>query len=156
MLRVYCDTGAYGSELMKYEYDGLISVHQFKYENANRHIRHAAVPSNPTWDEMKNYTWADLKKIEELRDLTWESVEHTSDKFNDIVALVGTKNLIDAKHLDSAVASGCTIFLTSDKKDIWSKREALKSLTGLLVLHVTTEWATFVHLVEKDDPNPAA
>ena len=76
----------------------LISVHQFKYENANRHIRHAAVPSNPTWDEMKNYTWADLKKFGELRNLTWESVEHTSDKLNDIMALVGTKNLIDAKH----------------------------------------------------------
>lgn len=72
MLKVYCDTGAYRVELTTLEREGKIRIFQFKYENKNKHIRHKAVPSNPTWDEL-NYTWS------ELDDLTWNDLGRKSD-----------------------------------------------------------------------------
>ena len=32
----------------------------------------------------------------------------------------------DAKHLDSAYRAGCSVFLTSDKDDLWSKRDRIR------------------------------
>ena len=149
MLRVYCDSGAYRQELRDYEREGLLTVHQFKYENRNRHIRHGAVPSRPTWKEM-NYTWDEMRKTEEFRSVTWDSLGEQSPKFLEIAAIVGPENVRDAKHLDSAYATGCTVFLTSDKADIWSKRGQLKEATGMIVMHVQVDWPAFLELVRSD------
>ena len=146
MLRVYCDTGAYRPELRAYEGAGLLTIFQFKYENKNRHIRHGAVPSRPTWKEM-NYTWDEMRKTQEFHSLTWDSLGHQSPKFAELAAIVGSQNIRDAKHLDSAYATGCTVFLTSDKADIWSKREQIRRSTGIAVMHVHIDWPEFVALL---------
>lgn len=60
-----------------------------------------------------------------------------SDLFEQIKEIVG-KNHVDAQHLDAAIKARCTVFLTSDKGDIWNRREKLYELTGLTVLHMPT------------------
>lgn len=147
MLRVYCDTGGFRKELVKFEHAGNIVLYQFKYENRNRHIKHAAVPSNPTWKQM-NYTWDEMRQTKEFEKVTFKSLGEQSVKFAEILAIVGKANEVDAKHLDSAYASSCAVFLTSDKGDIWSKRELILSATGIVVLHIQADWPAFLALVE--------
>lgn len=140
MLKVYCDTRAYRVELTTLELEGKVRLFQFKYENKNKHIRHQAVPSNPTWDEL-NYTWS------ELDDPTWNDLGRKSDKRQAIEALLGPNSIRDAKHLDSAYMEGCRVFLTSDKRDIVSHRSELASLLGIEVFHFHEDWPAFLELV---------
>lgn len=140
MLKVYCDTGAYRSELSELERNGAIRVYQFKYENKNRKIRHHALPSRPTWSETK-YAW------NELKDLTWNDMGKQSEHWRAIESLIGKGNAVDAKHLDSAYREGCQVFLTSDKGDISSHRRALEQLLGIKVLHYREDWNEFLSLL---------
>jgi hypothetical protein len=54
------------------------------------------------------------------------------------------------QHLDSAIKAGCDVFLTSDKTDIWSKRDAIQVLAGIRVLHMPSELATLRQLAGAD------
>lgn len=127
MIKIYCDTGGYRPELKRMQKNGLISIVQFHYENRNRNIRESAPPSDPSWDEV-NYSW------DELDDLTWDDIGKKSDKYGQIVQLIGRNNAKDIKHLDSAYRAGCEAFITSDKGDISSKKEKIYSLLGIHVL----------------------
>ena len=147
MLRIYCDTGAYRPELAAFEREGVISIQQFKYENRNRRIKRTALPSNPTWKEV-NYTWAEMKSDPNISKITWDSVGQTSDRYREILQVVGDQNVVDAKHLDSAFRAGCDVFLTNDKDDIWSRRKPLSSLTGMKVLHVIDDWRSLIALID--------
>jgi hypothetical protein len=144
MIRVYCDTGAYIKALGKLESDGVISVHQFKYENRSKRIRGIAIPSELKYDELTNYTY------DELTGLTYDELGGVNSKLKDILTIVGSNNRTDARHIDSAQMSGCKVFLTSDKGDIWTKRALLKPITGLSIFHVPTEWSQFLELVGSD------
>ncbi len=145
MLRVYCDTGGFRPELLELAREGKISIFQFKYENRNRHIEQAAVPSAPSWKQM-NYTWDEMRRTPGFESLTYDNVGSQSPKFPELLGIVGPGNRTDAQHLDSAYASQCSVFLTSDKDDIWSKRNEIRSATGLMVLHVRHDWAEFLAL----------
>lgn len=140
MLRVYCDTGAYRSELSELERSGAIQVYQFKYENKNRKIIHRASPSHPTWKETQ-YTW------NELAGLTWNDMGRQSERWPAILSLIGKNHTVDAKHLDSAYMERCQIFLTSDKGDIVTHRYPLEQLLGLKVLHYREDWNEFLSLL---------
>ena len=142
MILVYCDTGAYRPELGEYERRGLIRLHQFKYENRNRRIAATAPPTNPTWKQM-NYTWAELKADSLLNRLSWDDLAELSPRFREIIAVIGTNNLTDAQHIDSAFRAGCKIFLTSDKGDIHSRSKDILSITGMRVLHPIEDWDAF-------------
>lgn len=145
MLRVYCDTGGFRPELLDLERQGKICLFQFKYENRNRHIRQAAVPSAPSWKQM-NYTWDEMRRTPGFENLTYDNIGDQSPKFLEILNIVGAGNRVDAQHLDSAYATQCSVFLTSDKDDIWSKRKDIREVTGLLVLHVQHDWLEFLAL----------
>lgn len=140
MLKVYCDTGAYRPELAAFEQDGKVRVFQFKYENKNRRIRRKTKPSKPSYKEL-NYTY------EELSGLTYNDLGTTSDKWKAIEILLGPNNRRDAKHLDSAYLEGCTIFLTSDKADIVSRRGDIGPLLGITVLHFLDDWDRLLALI---------
>ena len=144
MIRVYCDTGGYVKALSELESEGLIKLHQFKYENRSRQIRNIAIPSDLKYDELKNYTY------DELTGLTYDELGGVNSKLARIMEIVGANNRTDAQHIDSAQMSGCSVFLTSDKGDIWSKRDALAAITGLAIFHVTAEWEQFLGLVRND------
>ena len=72
----------------------------------------------------------------------------SSDKCGDIAEVVGSRNEIDIKHLDSAHLAGCKVFLTSDKGDLVSKREPLELLLGIKVLHFVDDWNEFIEIVQ--------
>ena len=145
MIRVYCDTGAYVRPLSDFEADGLISLHRFKYENRSKRIRSVAIPSDLKYDELTNYTY------DELTGLTYEELGGVNSKLEQVLAIVGANNRIDARHIDSARMSSCKIFLASDKGDIRARRELVKEITGMTVIHVTTEWDQFLELVRDDE-----
>jgi hypothetical protein len=144
MVRVYCDSGAYVSGLNDLEQSGRVSVHQFKYENRSRRIKSGAVPSDLRYGDFLHYTYDELKTTPVLKDLTYDQLGGVNSKFELIVQLVGKHNRADAQHLDSAQMTGCTVFLTSDKGDIWSKKQPLLELLGLHVFHVPSEWDQFL------------
>ena len=148
MLCVYCDTGAYVKGLHDLEQSGRISVHQFKYENPTRRIQKGAMPSDLRYDDFIHYTYDDLKNTEVLKDITYDQLGGVNSKFAEILKIVGAQNRKDAKHLDSAQMTGCEVFLTSDKGDIWSKRERLSSSLGLRIFHVPSEWNDFFVYVQ--------
>jgi len=71
-----------------------------------------------------------------------------SDKYAEIVAMIGAANKEDARHIDSAYKSGCGAFLTPDKGDIISHRDSLQRLLGMRFFHMTDNWADFLALVD--------
>ena len=146
-MRVYCDTGAYVSGLSDLERAGSISVHQFKYENRSRRIGKGAVPSDLRYDDLNNYTYDELGTTDVLSTLTYDQLGGINSRFAEIQKILGAQNRADAQHIDSAFMTDCKAFLTSDKRDIWSKREALQALTGVRVFHIPSEWEAFLGFV---------
>jgi hypothetical protein len=143
-MRVYCDTGAYIKALGELERSGVISVHQFKYENRSRRITKGAIPSDLKYGDFINYTYDELKTTEVISTLKHDELGGINSRVAEIQEIVGPHNRKDAQHFDSAHMTGCKAFLTSDKGDLWSKRQALEALTGVRVFHMPSEWPAFV------------
>ncbi len=148
MLHVYCDTGAYVASLAPLEASGKIALYQFMYENRTRRIRRGAIPSNIAYDDLKHYKYDEFGTVDVLKDLTYDQLGGVNSRFSEIQAVVGTSNRRDAQHIDSAWMTGCTIFLTSDKGDIWTKRSAIHELLGLYVFLIPAELEQFLVTVE--------
>ena len=116
-MKVYCDNGAYVKKLRPLQKAGEVELIMFQYENKNRNISNSGTPSKLQWRDLKNYTWSTSPARK------WSDYSG-SEKYNKIVSIVGLANhRVDILHLDSAYKSGCKVFLTNDKGDIWSKRE---------------------------------
>lgn len=147
-MRVYCDTGAYVKGLNELDRKGVISVHQFKYENRSRRISKGAVPSDLRYGDNINYTYGELKTTEVLSTLKYDELGGINSMFTEIQDIIGTQNRKDVQHFDSAHMTGCKVFLTSDKRDILSKRQALEALTGIRVFQMPSEWSDFLAYVQ--------
>jgi hypothetical protein len=149
--RVYCDTGGYRKELRALEESGLISLHHFKYENRKGKVRNGAIPSNTQYRDFENYSYGELENLNPDAPLTYDQLSSGIDsKFSIIQEIIGAHNRRDAQHLDSAQMTKCRVFLTSDKNDIWSKRDQLFSATGLCVFLMPSEWNEFIAYLENN------
>lgn len=124
-IRVYCDSGADISKLKNIT--PYCEYYQFPYDSPDRPKKPLllAKPSqaqlrdcHAEWMEFPDITLADFER----------STLHPQIK-----AIIGTEpeKRRDVLHFDSAYKTGCKIFLTGDKRDIWSKRATLESLTGI-------------------------
>ncbi len=131
-IQIYCDSGATSSKLKYLEAD--CEFYQFPYDSPDRPKKPflLAKPSaaqwrdcNPAWFEFTEVTFNDFQG----------STIYT--KIKSIVG-VGPENRRDVLHFDSAFKTGCSVFLTTDKRDLWSKRDALESLAG-----IKTFWTPF-------------
>jgi len=98
-----------------------------------------------------NYTWEEMRADQVLSSLTNNDLAGTSSRFESLVALLGRKCEVDAKHIDSAVMSGCEVFLTTDKDDIWSRRDEIARITGLRVLYMPDEWDALDALIQSNE-----
>jgi hypothetical protein len=145
MIKVYCDTGGYLKKLKELESKGLISVHQFKYENRNNKIQSEVIPSDLSYGDTLNYSYGELEKTI----ITYGDMERKSGKLEAILSIVGNENKDDARHIDAAYLTGCSVFLTTDKNDIWSNRVKLKELLGISVFLPKLEWECFETLVRE-------
>lgn len=128
MLRIYCDTGAGGHKLLS-KIKKLIKNVEFygvPSENANKHLKNGK-PSAKSLDEMggslDDYTSCSLDEI------------YISPKYPDLLELIDKQNIRDVQHLDSAYRTGCSIFLTSDCRDIYKKREKINSIIDIKIFN---------------------
>ena len=137
-MKVYAEHGALHPGLVQLQRRGLIQLVTFPYENRNRHIPGLAVPSEAQWCDLGHITWGEMK-------FRWED-SSASEKFSEILRVVGTKNRRDALHLDSAYKSGCEAMLSRDKH-IFGKATALHDLLGLRVFDPDRDWERFVQFV---------
>ena len=139
MLKVYCERGAYREDLSVLERSGLIKIVHYPYEGHNKKIKTRATPSVVTVDS----TWVTCDDSTSIGEMS------ASDKFSEILSIIGSANEFDARHLDSAYKSGCDCFLTPDKQDISSKSENLGKLLSLRIFHSTHNWQDFVTYVQE-------
>ncbi len=129
MLNIYIDTGAMHKGVTELELVGRIRTHYYPFEQRSRKVQNFVAGSGATWSQ-GNLSYEELPG-------TWEDYK-ISSLFQQILDIV-QGHIVDAQHLDSAYKTGCSLFLTSDKTDIWSKREALFALLKLQVLHIPSE-----------------
>lgn len=139
MLNVYVDTGGMLKEVSALESLGLLKTHYFPFEQRNRRVKSFVPGSGATWKQSK-LSWAEFPG-------SWNDSK-PSDVFDQLRKLLGAQ--VDAQHLDSAIKAGCDVFLTSDKTDIWSKRDAIQALAGIRVLHMPSELAKLRQLAGAD------
>lgn len=120
---IYRDSGANINFLKPYLQH--IIVFQYPYDSPNRSKKQKmelATPSQLTWADAhstwkeSNFKWGDCRK---------------SKIFPDITKIIGNGNKQDILHVDSAYKTGCNIFLTSDKADIWTKRLELEAIPNI-------------------------
>lgn len=133
---VYVDTGGMLKDVSRLEQEGRLKTHYYPFEQRNRRVKTFVPGSAATWDQ-GNLSWAESPG-------TWDDYE-PSVHFETLRKMIGAQ--VDAQHLDSAFKAGCTIFLTSDKTDIWSKRALIAALTGIRVLHMPSELPELHQLV---------
>ena len=137
MLLVYVDTGGMLKEVAALEAAGLLKTHYFPFEQRNRRVKAFVPGSGATWKQSK-LSWKEAPG-------TWNDYK-PSALFEPLRKLLGAQ--VDAQHLDSAAKAGCSVFLTSDKTDIWSKRYAIQALADIRVLHMPSELVTLRQLAE--------
>lgn len=135
MLLVYVDTGGMVQAVRDLESAGLVKTHYYPFEQKNKRVSTQVHGAGVTWAQSKE-TWATVTG-------TWADIE-ASPLAPEIRRIVNQG--VDTQHLDSAYKAGCTVFLTSDKTDIWSKRAELHSLLGITVLHMPSETAELQRL----------
>lgn len=111
------------------------AFYQFPYDSADRPKKPLllAKPSKSQWKDC-HATWMEFLEI------TWADFEGSS-LHPEIEAIIGMgpENRRDVLHFDSAHKTACKIFLTSDKRNIWSKKNALESLTSIKIYHTPSE-----------------
>jgi hypothetical protein len=126
-IKIYWDTGA-NIKFLKEHY-GCCDFLQYPYDSSDRPKNKKmslARPSNLPW-KYAHSTW-------EESTFTWDECVG-SELYSQITNVVGKSNERDILHIDSAYKSGCHIFLTSDKGDIWSKRADLEKICNLKIFH---------------------
>lgn len=130
MLLAYIDTGGLHPRVRELERLGLLRTCHFPFENKNPRISHLVPGSGATWAQSSHISWAS--------DPGTSADDVPSALFDRMLRLVNGQR-VDAQHLDSAYKAGCTVFVTSDKGDIWLRREALYMVTGLNILHTPSQ-----------------
>jgi hypothetical protein len=136
-IKIYIDTGADISRLEKM-IPSNIKFYQFPYDSDHRPKKRPLLAEPSELQIQDGYI--DLIDLNELSNVSLGDCEG-SFHFSKIEAIIGKgpQNRRDVLHFDSAYKTGCKIFLTSDKKDICSKKEALEALTGIKTLNPSLE-----------------
>jgi len=132
MIHAYIDTGGLHPAVRALERAGLLHTYHYPFENRNAKVTTIVPGPGATWEQSAHVTW-------DTDPGTWNDDE-PSALFEQLRRVVGGQQ-VDAQHLDSAFKAGCTHFLTSDKGDIWSNRDAILELTGITVLHMPLQVA---------------
>jgi hypothetical protein len=127
MMKIYVDTGGNTKQLRPLHAAGAVVLIGADIDrHPYTHKRGTEVRSTlETWDKDKG-TWDE-------DDETWDDEDNASEIYPALVRLVGRNN--DTRHLDTAYRNGCSVFLTSDKDDLWHRREDIERLTGIRVFH---------------------
>jgi hypothetical protein len=122
--KVYCEHGALSPQLKALQKNGRIELVHFPADiTRSGSLKPSAVPSQVQWRDM-GLSWEDCS-------FAWEDAKG-SEKYEDILRLVGHQNRRDALHVDSAFKTRCMCLVTEDS-DILSVRDSLLTLLGLRI-----------------------
>jgi hypothetical protein len=114
----------------------------FPYDNWNRRIRELAEPSKDLTGDEANIPWDNVMS-------PWDGFP-ASEKYDDILRIVGEENAKDIKHLDSAYKECCQAFFTRDTPDIFSHAQERETLRGLRMFHPDKNIAEFLAFLEQE------
>lgn len=104
---------------------------QWPLEGKSRRIKEYGLPAGEiTWNDLNHITW------DELDFCAWDDFKPT-DRYEQIVAIVGKQHRGDCIHFDIAVKNGCLFYLTSDK-DFLHRKEELEALSGIRIYDPAT------------------
>ena len=137
-IQIYCDSGADISKLKNVAL--WCEFYQFPYDSPDRPKKPLllAKPSAAQW-RYRHAAW------KEFHEITWDDFKGSSlHPQIEAIMGIGPEKRRDVLHFDSAYKTGCKLFLTSDKGDIWSKRAALESLTGIKSFFTAFELEEFL------------
>lgn len=99
---------------------------QWPLEGKTKRVQEFGLPAGEiTWNDLNHVTWDDLDFC------TWDDFNPT-DKYEQILSIVGKQNREDCIHFDIAVKNNCCFYLTSDK-DFLQKKEHLHALTQIQI-----------------------
>ena len=140
MIKIYCDSGGFRKELKELEKQGKIQLIMFPYENKNKKILSKGVPSEMRWNDTRILTWGDMTGY------AWGDFRG-SDKYAEILLILGDNNRRDVLHLDSAYQNGCFCFLTRDKEHILRNKYEIARLLSLRIFHSDDDWKGFLSCI---------
>lgn len=122
--KVYCEHGALTSKLKALQKSGRIELVHFPVDlTRSRSIHATAAPSKVRWQDL-GLSWDESS-------FPWDQAVG-SEKFVDILDVIGRQNRRDALHVDSAYKTGCACLVSADR-DILNVRERLFDLLALKV-----------------------
>src|SRR6266404_1005875 len=143
-LRAYCEHGALPPEIKVWARDGCIELVHFPYDpdSRTRKIPGIAAPSCAQIRDLNLPINALPGSVSEYKG---------SEHFYEILAIVGHQNRRDALHIDSALKSGCVVFITTDSHILQHKAE-LRRLLGIQFFDSRTELGDLELLIASKSP----
>ncbi len=139
--KVYCESGSLTKDIKKLGCSGSVEFVHFPYDpdSHTRKIPGIATPSSARIQDL-NLPIKDLPGI--IADYS------ASDRFDEILSIIGCSNRRDALHVDSAFKHGCSAFVTRDS-DILNHKTELERLLGIRFFH-PDEWSDLEQFVVRD------
>lgn len=127
---VYCENGALSARLKALKRQGKIRLQNFPAdEEPSKKISPVAAPPAAYWEDM-GVNWEQIP-------VGFEKIA-ASEKFDEILKIIGRQNRRDALHVDSAYKTGAACIVSNDRHilDVGTK---LRDLLGLQVFSPTDE-----------------
>lgn len=130
MLTVYLDFGGYEKSLEPLRNARLIRLISADIDGGtgtkvSRYV-HKVKATLPVYEKDRG-SYADATG-------TYADDDNASEQFENIRKIVGRGNIKDARHLDTAYRNKSSVYITSDKGDIWNHRVDIEALLNLVVL----------------------
>ena len=121
-MKIYCEHGSLTTEIRQLCRQRNIDLIRFPYD-PDSHTRKAGIAA-PTEAQIRELNLP-------IADLQGTFAGHSgSEHLSAIISTVGKSNRRDALHLDSAMKSGCSAFITEDS-DILQHKAELETLLGI-------------------------
>jgi hypothetical protein len=121
-LKIYCEHGSLTTEIRQLCRERNIELVHFPYDS-DSHTRKAGIAA-PSEAQIRDLNLPIASLPGTISD--YSGSEHLSE----IVSTIGKSNRRDALHVDSAVKSGCSAFITEDS-DILQHKAELEILLGI-------------------------
>jgi hypothetical protein len=126
-MKVYCELGALTFAIKKLARRANIELVHFPYD-PDSHTRRIPRIAEPSAAQIRDLNLP-------IRTLP-AAIENYkgSQRFEQILSILGRENRRDALHVDSALKSGCLVFITQDS-DILKHKAQLQDLLGIRFFH---------------------
>lgn len=127
-VRIYCEHGAVTFEIRRLTSERCVEVVHFPYDD---HSRSRRIPrrSSPSAAQIQDLNLP-------IKELPGTVGDYSgSARLAEILLIVGDSNRRDALHIDSAFKSGCSAFITPDRRHILNLAVRLEALLGIKFFH---------------------